>query len=679
MTTTRPASSGRARSHIAGSTTLRARAVDERRPVVDLARLAGLERRADGGARSRAARRRSFVSGRSAASALAIPVKRPPPPQGTSTASTSGRSSSQLEPDRAVARHHEVVLHRMDEEPVEPVEARLDDRLPPALVRHLDDLAAEPRDRVELRLRRVLGDDDRRRDAELARGPRDALRHVAGARGDDALLAVASRGACRIALTAPRILNEPIGCRFSSLSQISAGASTCRRTSGVRIAAPRIVSRARSISASGIRSRPRCRGRVSRALATTSSAAARSSTAIPSDLKTRQLVRRRAARVGADQHLAELREDVLRADRALRGGEQVVAGLVQRRLAPVDEEARRGHGLACRARASSRMLEPTAFTCAPSASHSRRSDRLAARSCTCRRRRRRRAAPLRRCRRRSRRHVRISASRRGRRASPRRASAPARRRRGWRRRRASGRASARVATAETAAVRISVIGEAFRIARSCPSRRRGAAPRPDADRARASGLSGVIDDLLQRTRRAARRRAAPASVRSGCRRPGGRLTARSGWCSSPRASAREDPVHRLDALGHRQQLARRPPRTGSTTLTGRSCRSRRARVARGAARAPRAPARGAPAGAGRRRRPSPAGARAARRSRARRASSRARGARRLEGLERVEDASSLRGGGTGSGRIVIRDPCGSGSPRRYLPVSHPPASGLNGV
>jgi hypothetical protein len=37
--------------------------------------------------------------------------------------------------------------------------------------------------------------------------------------------ATASGGACRIAFSAPRILNEPIGCRFSSLSQISAGAS----------------------------------------------------------------------------------------------------------------------------------------------------------------------------------------------------------------------------------------------------------------------------------------------------------------------------------------------------------------------------------------------------------------------------------------------------------------------
>src|SRR5688500_376815 len=65
--------------------------------------------------------------------------------------------------------------------------------------------------------------------------------------------AVSPAGACRIALAAPRILNDPIGCRHSSLSQISAAASgASSRTSGVWIAAPRIVSRARSMSASGI-------------------------------------------------------------------------------------------------------------------------------------------------------------------------------------------------------------------------------------------------------------------------------------------------------------------------------------------------------------------------------------------------------------------------------------------
>ena len=35
-----------------------------------------------------------------------------------------------------------------------------------------------------------------------------------------------ARGASRIAFAAPRSLNEPIGCRLSSLSQISAGASS---------------------------------------------------------------------------------------------------------------------------------------------------------------------------------------------------------------------------------------------------------------------------------------------------------------------------------------------------------------------------------------------------------------------------------------------------------------------
>jgi hypothetical protein len=38
--------------------------------------------------------------------------------------------------------------------------------------------------------------------------------------------ASASRGALSTAFAAPRSLKEPIGCRFSSLSQISAGASS---------------------------------------------------------------------------------------------------------------------------------------------------------------------------------------------------------------------------------------------------------------------------------------------------------------------------------------------------------------------------------------------------------------------------------------------------------------------
>ena len=50
----------------------------------------------------------------------------------------------------------------------------------------------------------------------------------------------------------------------------------------------------------------------------------------------------------------------------------------------------------------------------------------------------------------------------------------------------------------------------------------------------------------------------------------------------------------------------------------------------------------------------------------------------LERHEAVEDPVVERCS-YGSGRSVIRDPAGAGSPRRYLPVSQPPASGLNGV
>ena len=76
---------------------------------------------------------------------------------------------------------------------------------------------------------------DDRRHAELPCGPGDPLA-MFPALTVTTPFAVSAAGALRIALTAPRILNEPIGCRFSSLSQSSAGASTSSRTSA-RIAA----------------------------------------------------------------------------------------------------------------------------------------------------------------------------------------------------------------------------------------------------------------------------------------------------------------------------------------------------------------------------------------------------------------------------------------------------------
>jgi hypothetical protein len=60
--------------------------------------------------------------------------------------------------------------------------------------------------------------------------------------------ASASGGALRIAFAAPRILKAPTGWKLSSLSQISAGASSSSsRTSGVRTATSAMRSRAASI------------------------------------------------------------------------------------------------------------------------------------------------------------------------------------------------------------------------------------------------------------------------------------------------------------------------------------------------------------------------------------------------------------------------------------------------
>src|SRR5450759_4959075 len=52
------------------------------------------------------------------------------------------------------------------------------------------------------------------------------------------------RGVRAITLAAPRILNEPIGWRFSNFSQISAGESAKQRASGVRRATPAMLVRA---------------------------------------------------------------------------------------------------------------------------------------------------------------------------------------------------------------------------------------------------------------------------------------------------------------------------------------------------------------------------------------------------------------------------------------------------
>ena len=91
----------------------------------------------------------------------------------------------ELEPDRPVARHDAVVLTGWTKSPRRPPCHR-----PPVRGHHSSQRRARSARPVARRRpasrRRVVGHDDRRRHAELACHPRDALRHVPGARRDEA-------------------------------------------------------------------------------------------------------------------------------------------------------------------------------------------------------------------------------------------------------------------------------------------------------------------------------------------------------------------------------------------------------------------------------------------------------------------------------------------------------------
>ena len=319
------------------------------------------------------------------------------------------------------------------------------------------------------------------------------------------------------------------------------------------------------------------------------------------------------------------------------------------------------------------MLEPTAFTCVPGASHSRRrigSCALVQVHTTSAPWSTASAVPP------SRRlHDRISTSP----STARIASA-------WERActpapriatvRAPGRASARVATAETAAVRISVIGEAFRIACNSPvspSWRRTApwcasSPRAELPGAITISFSDHVDPspLLWAGMKPIRLSA-----------PGGRVTNRSGWCSSPRASARR--TFSIASMHSSIGSSRRTSCSGMTSTLMRRVRSAApAPRARAGGRAPRAPGAVARVAAGRPPQPSRSDRRAARRSRARQGKSPRSRARSSNASSASKTRSSWKWR-YGSGRSVMRDPAGGSSPRRYFPVSQPPASGLYGV
>src|SRR5438309_5989141 len=92
----------------------------------------------------------------------------------------------QLETDGAVARHHAIVIEGMYEHGVDAGIASIAEGLPPAVERHLDHAAAEALDRLDLRVRGIVGRDHGARNAEPPRVPGGALRHVSGTGDHDA-------------------------------------------------------------------------------------------------------------------------------------------------------------------------------------------------------------------------------------------------------------------------------------------------------------------------------------------------------------------------------------------------------------------------------------------------------------------------------------------------------------
>ena len=94
------------------------------------------------------------------------------------------------------------------------------------------DLGAVALRRLDLRGGRVLGHEDGRAHAGLARRPGDGLAVVAGARRDDAGRALGIRRGARCGCSAPRILKEPVRWRFSAFSQTGRPARRAERLRG---------------------------------------------------------------------------------------------------------------------------------------------------------------------------------------------------------------------------------------------------------------------------------------------------------------------------------------------------------------------------------------------------------------------------------------------------------------
>ena len=183
--------------------------------------------------------------------------------------------------------------------------------------------------------------------------------------------ASSSSVACSTALPAPRILNDRTGWSSSSFSQISASVSASSRTSGVRSATPSSTSRARRISSSGITARRPSPASSASARWRTSSPAARSSTPIPSDLNSVISSSERRA-------LRPCRAATRRARRGCGRGRSAPRAAGSGSRPPRSASTRAGRrratrrpSSASRARARSGCSSRRALMCTPGFSHSR--------------------------------------------------------------------------------------------------------------------------------------------------------------------------------------------------------------------------------------------------------------------------------------------------------------------
>src|SRR5436190_11840202 len=151
---------------------------------------------------------------------------------------------------------------------------------------------------------------------------------------------------CRIALPAPRSLNDPIGWRHSSLRKISAGvSSTLSRTSGVRSASPAILCCAARMASIGTGSS----GFIVLLSKRNGSSRALRDGLLEHHVRRREVFDRQAERFEqrdlvergsagdlSDQHVANFAENVRIIHRALGTSQQKITGLVQCRLPSID-------------------------------------------------------------------------------------------------------------------------------------------------------------------------------------------------------------------------------------------------------------------------------------------------------------------------------------------------------